>query len=135
MGLIHSAAPQPGWKFETSLVKYTEQEEKKKKKRRKWSQMVQEFISMNGMKRLVLNLPPLLPSVIQQQTGSVSVNTQNCQWKEAAPLLPRHSPGSAYLVLEEALQTEPFFGLNQTPGLFAHLNHAAVLLRGVLQTP
>lgn len=33
-----------------------------------------------------------------------------------------------------SLKTEPFFGLNQTPGLFAHLNHAAVLLRGVLHT-
>lgn len=33
----------------------------------------------------------------------------------------------------ESLKAEPFFGLNQTPGLFVHLNHAAVLVRGVLQ--
>lgn len=39
-----------------------------------------------------------------------------------------------FLPWGESLKTEPFFGLNHTPGLFAHLNHAAVLLRGVLQT-
>lgn len=52
------------------------------------------------------------------------------------PLCPLWSGGSSYLGGEggESLKTEPFFGLNQTPGLFAHLNHAAVLLRGVLQT-
>lgn len=38
-----------------------------------------------------------------------------------------------FLPWVESLKTEPFFGLNQTPGLFVHLNHAAVLVRGVLQ--
>lgn len=46
------------------------------------------------------------------------------------------SPGLEALLTfaGRSLKTEPFFGLNQTPGLFAHLNHAAVLLRGVLHT-
>lgn len=49
---------------------------------------------------------------------------------------PLHSASLAwrlFLPWGESLKTEPFFGLNQTPGLFAHLNHAAVLVRGVLQ--
>lgn len=129
-----------------SLLKYTVQKEEEN-----WLQSFRnsfELMELNAS----LNLPPLCRhsqacaaagrqlyecSVTQVHPSSPAlVWTDNCQWKEAMDALPVHtSPGSSYLVVQEPLQTEPFFGLNQTPGLFAHLNHAAVLLRGVLQTP
>lgn len=49
------------------------------------------------------------------------------------PSTPLLGPPTLLLPWTESLKAEPFFGLNQTPGLFAHLNHGAVLVRGVLQ--
>ena len=77
-------------------------------------------VSISGSGSSELGASVRVVSESQRVGNALSVHSGSLAWR-------------LFLPWGESLKTEPFFGLNQTPGLFAHLNHAAVLLRGVLQ--